>query len=117
MLLVPLNVARVAQRKLRRLHRLTSGAVFITPLAAAAGLAAAVHSGSPLLISLAAVALVGGCAGLAAWVAIYDRGARRRVRDLPWSAEQWREFEQSFWAHVSARSDSRPRQQRPHDEA
>lgn len=110
-----LTVARCVTQHVRRLDALLPVAVVVAPTVSAGGLAAATHSGSALLIALAAAMLVTAVAGLAAWLLVAERRAKRPPRHVPWSDADWQSFERSFWAQVSRRSD-RPPPRRTADE-
>jgi len=112
----PVDAARAARRKLRRLESLLLVALFVAPFGAGGALAGAVHAKSSLLIALATALLLASFTGLVAWVLITDRRATQPPRHVPLAENDWKQFERSFWAHVNRRSDVPPPRLGPGDE-
>jgi hypothetical protein len=83
---------------------------------AGGALAAVVPNDSALPICVAGAALVATLAGLTAWVLITDRWVRNATRNAPWSRDEWRELEQSFWAYVNRGSQATPHPSSDSDE-
>jgi len=104
----PLDSVRAVRRKLRRLEPLIPVALFVAPFGAGGALVAAVHANSALLIALTTALLIASFSSLVAWVLISDRRATHSPRHVPLAEKNWKEFERSFWAHVTRRSDVPP---------
>ena len=96
------------KRRPRWLRAIIPILLFLAPLGGGGALAVAAQAKSPALIALAAVGFVASFIGLTTWIFRSERLARKPPGHVPWPEDDWRDFERSFWAEVTRRSNHPP---------